>query len=216
MDKKPHPGHTDAQQNQNSGLTTERIQGLSDGVFAIAMTLLVLEFKVPEGLTTQGLKVALSNLWPQLVSYIISFMVLAVYWIGQHTQFVSIKFSDRRLLWINVFFLMSIAFLPFSTALFGGYPREHVAIIEYGANLILAGIFLYWNWAYATNGHRLVAPDLDHRIIAVAKFRILIGIIFYFVAVAVSFISINVSIVMFIILPILYMKPSLMDQLLGS
>lgn len=208
--------HNDAHLNQNSGLTTDRIQALSDGVFAIAMTLLILEVKVAHGLSTRDFKTALINLWPQVTTYIISFMVLAVYWIGHHNQFTFIKFSDRTFLWINIFFLMSVAFIPFSTALFGDYPTQHLAIVIYGGNLIVTGIFLYWNWAYATAGHRLVAADLDHKIIMISKFRILMGIIFYLAAIAVSFASIQISVAMFVVLPILYIKPSRMDKLFTS
>lgn len=208
--------HTDSHLNQTGGLTTTRIQALSDGVFSIAMTLLILQVAIPHHLTALELKTALINLWPQIISYIVSFMVLAVFWIGHHNQFTSIKFSDRTFLWINIFFLMSVAFIPFSTALFGDYNNQHLAILIYGGNLIITGIFLYWHWWYATKNHRLVAADLDHKIIAIAKFRILIGIIFYMVAIAVSFVSIKTSIVMFVILPVLYMKPSRIDKLLSS
>ena len=101
-------------------LGRNRIEALTDGVFAVAMTLLVLDIKVPEleqPLATAELPLKLLSLWPKFLSYTISFVILGAYWVGHHVQLSFIRRADRPLLWINVFFLLWVALVPFSTAL---------------------------------------------------------------------------------------------------
>jgi uncharacterized membrane protein len=189
----------------------KRIEALSDGVFSIAMTLLILDLRVPVGAVAQTLPIALMKLWPQFAAYCISFMVLAVYWIGHHNQFHWINRTDRTLLWINVFFLMSIAFLPFTTSLLASYNGERIAVIIYGINVILSGLGLYFHWAYASGIGKLIDPDLDQKAIYITKFRILIGIAFYVITNLLAFYSTTISLILFAALPFLYMLPSRID-----
>lgn len=193
---------------------TTRIETLSDGVFAIAMTLLVLDLKVPVGVPPNELLNAVIHLGPQFGAYCVSFMVLAVYWIGHHNQFHLISHTDRTLLWINIFFLMSIAFLPFSTGLLASYNQEKEAVILYGGNVIFSGLALYFHWFYASGKGKLIKTDTAERVIYITKFRILIGIAFYVVTTAVAFFSTKLSLVLFAALPFLYMFPSRVDKYL--
>ncbi len=101
-------------------LSTQRIEALCDGVFAIAMTLLVLDIPVPPS-STAGARALFHALWPDMASYIASFAVLGVYWVGQHTQFHFIRHADQVLLWMTLLFLMLIAAMPFSAALIGHF-----------------------------------------------------------------------------------------------
>src|SRR5215470_5668536 len=96
------------------GLTKSRIEALSDGIFAVAMTLLVLDIKPPAVMQATALPRELLALWPRCLSYVVSFLMLGIYWVGQHNQFHLIRWADRTLLWINVVFLMAISFVPFS------------------------------------------------------------------------------------------------------
>jgi uncharacterized membrane protein len=124
-------------------LSRNRIEALTDGVFAVAMTLLVLDIKVPElepPSATAELPLKLLALWPKFLSYLISFVILGVYWVGHHIQLSFIRRADRPLLWINVLFLLWVALVPFSTALLGEYAKTRIAIAVYGANLIAIGL----------------------------------------------------------------------------
>src|ERR1700730_15748851 len=159
--------------HEAGGQSTTRIEALSDGVFAIAMTLLVLDLRVPVNIPHDELLDAVIGLKPQLLAYFVSFMVLAVYWIGHHNQFHWIRHSDRTLLWINIFFLMSIAFLPFSTSLLASYNQEKTAVIIYGVNVSFSGLALYFHWLYASGKGKLIEESANKRMIYITKFRIL-------------------------------------------
>jgi uncharacterized membrane protein len=108
-------------------LGRNRIEALTDGVFAVAMTLPVLDIKVPElrqPTGTADLPLKLLGLGPKLLSYSVSFTILGVYWVGHHIQLSFIRRADRPLLWINILFLLWVALVPFSTALLGEYPKD--------------------------------------------------------------------------------------------
>ena len=106
-----------------AGLSTHRIEAFSDGVFAIAITLLVLNLQVPEIATVSELASKLGALWPKLVSYVLSFMVVGIYWVAHHNTFHYIKRSDRNLLWLNILMMLFVVFIPFPAALLGQYPQ---------------------------------------------------------------------------------------------
>src|SRR5664279_4666155 len=134
-----------------SSITTARIETLTDGVFAIVMTVLVFNFHIPAKADVDqfGLLHALSLLAPNMLGYVITFVILGVLWVGHHNQFFYIKRADRVLLWINIFFMMCVALLPFTPELFSEYGTDRVSIIIYNINLILAEILLFTHWWYA-------------------------------------------------------------------
>src|SRR4029078_8348293 len=119
----PASGATDVSQ----GLPASRIEALSDGGFALAMTVLVLNIQVPDGGTSDDLPGKLLVIWPKLASYVMSFIMLSVLWIGHHFQFHYIRKTDLALLWINVFFLLAVTFLPFATGVLANYYRSRLA-----------------------------------------------------------------------------------------
>ncbi len=177
------------------GLTTNRIETLADGIFAIVMTLLVFNLKVPEllpGMALSDLPARLLELWPKLLSYIISFGVTGIYWIAHHNQFFYIKRADRWLLWINILFLMLVALTPFSAALLGEYPSSEIAVAVYGCNMILNRLVLYLNWWYATCDNRLVSANLDPKLVKLITRRILTAPLFYLLAIGISFFNTEV------------------------
>lgn len=140
---------------RTGGLSKNRIEALSDGIFAVAMTLMILDIRVPEisgMLVSTELLPKLFELWPKFLVYAMSFVISGIYWVGQHNQFHYIRHSDRILLWINIFFLMFVVMIPFSTALLGRYWQQQTALIIYGGNLIIIGLLVYTNWWYATDG----------------------------------------------------------------
>ncbi len=203
---------------RRSGLDTDRIETLADGVFAIAMTLLVFAISVPEltGSAVDRLPASLLNLWPKLLAYVLSFVVLGVFWIGHHNQFFYIRRASRAFLWINIVFLMFIAFIPFSAQLLGRYPGQRVAVIVYGLNMIVVGLSLYLVWWYASGNHRLVDPDLDPATIGIATRRILSGPVAYAVAIVVSLLSVAAALIIFALVPLLYILPARIDRVLAG
>jgi uncharacterized membrane protein len=136
-----------------------RLEAFSDGVIAIVITLLVLEIRVPEVTTGIELRAALLHLLPKFAAYVISFLVLAVWWVSHHHLIEQIKSVDRGLLWLNNLFLLALAFIPFPTALMGEYPGQPVGAVIYGLTCVLAGVFFYAMRVYAGNRPEMLAHD---------------------------------------------------------
>jgi uncharacterized membrane protein len=193
-------------------MSKSRLETLTDGVFAIVMTLLVLELldvRVTEAKTATELNQALLALWPKVVSYIISFAVVGVFWIGHHTEFRYITRTNHRHLWINILFLFTISVLPFSAALLGLHYHYQLPVVIYGLNMIAASLALYLNWWYATSHDRLISPDLDAGIRASIVRRVLIGPSIYLIAIVLSFWSPPLSFVIFVITAAFYVVSQL-------
>jgi len=195
-------------------LGRNRIEALTDGVFAVAMTLLVLDIRVPElqqPLATAELPLKLLSLWPKFLSYTISFVILGVYWVGHHVQLSFIRRADRPLLWINILFLLWVALVPFSTALLSEYATTRIAIAIYGANLIAIGLTLALHWWYATTESRHVDPDIDRGLVRGAMYRTLMGPLVYVIAIGLSFFRAEVSLALYALVPMLYILPGRID-----
>ena len=142
----------------------DRIVNFSDGVFAIVITLLVLDIRVPEipaDLVSQELPGRITALGPKFFSYVISFLVIAIYWQAHHRVFRPIRSYDSTLLWLNVLFLMAISFLPFPTSLLGEYGEEQLSVVIYAATAAVASLLLVSISWYAAGEHRLVSSDID-------------------------------------------------------
>lgn len=205
--------HADAELEKSGALTTARIQSLGDNIFAFAMTLLVLHFLLPGLGRDDTLVHVLSGLSFSFIAYVMSFIVLGVMWVSQQNQYHFIERTDRLFLWINIFFLMFVVFIPFSTHMLGLYYDSTLAVLIYGLNLIICGGLLYMHWSYATHKHRLVASNLSERVIKVVSFRFIFIITWVSVAVLVSFLSIPAAFFLFVPGMILGMMPTLMDRL---
>lgn len=149
-------------------MTPERINTLSDGVFAIVMTILILDVKIDKSPNVNDAMELVSKLWgliPRIEVYIVSFLILGLFWISHHSQFHYIKKNDLNLLWINIFFLMFVSILPFSTDIAGEFADHKLSAIIFGFNLLIVNIILYINWRYATYEHLLVDPQLSSKLI---------------------------------------------------
>ena len=195
-------------------LSRNRVEALTDGVFAVAMTLLVLDIKVPElqpPLDISQLPGRLLALWPKFLSYTISFVILGVYWVGHHIQLSYIRRVDRPLLWINLLFLLWVVLVPFSTALLSEYPKAQIAITIYGLNLIAIGVTLAVHWWYATAEARHVDADIHPGLVRGALLRTLMAPAVYVVAIAVSFLRPELSLLLYALVPVLYILPGRID-----
>ncbi len=174
------------------GTDTGRIAAFTDGVMAIAITLLVLNIKVPaipRGRVTAELPGALWDALPSIGSYALSFIVVGIYWMSHHRIFTFIIRYDRRLLWLNTLFLLSVSFIPFASELNGAYGTDRVAFAIYALNLVLTGVMLTTIWLHASQHHRLIAADLDPRLIRYLSLRGLILPIIALVGIGISFVS---------------------------
>jgi uncharacterized membrane protein len=195
-----------------AGLTKARIEALTDGIFATVMTVLVLGLRGPDpNLSETDLASKILGLWPNYLAYAFSFIVLGVYWIGHHNQFHYIKQSDRVFLWVNILFLLTIGFVPFSTSLLGLYPFSPTAVRVYGANLAATGLALYAVWWYATSRHRLVEKNLDPHIVGLAKRRIIVGPVVSLLGIGFSFLDTRISLVLYLLLIPFFIRPSHID-----
>lgn len=155
----------------------ERLAALSDGVFAVAMTLLVLDLKVPAFGAVHGehgLWLALMALSPRLLIYMMSFLTLGIFWVGQQTQLNHLARSDRSLTWIHIAFLFAVTLTPFSTMLLAEFHIYRLALIVYWLNILLLGVVLYVSWICAV-GSRLVKEDVLAGVPAAIKQRIVIA-----------------------------------------
>lgn len=141
-----------ASYNRVAGRSLERLAALSDGVFAVALTLLVLDLHVPAEQAVHSehdLWRALVALSPRLIPYLMTFMTLGIFWVGQQTQLNFFERGDRNLTWIHIAFLLVVTLMPFSTALLAEFITYRVALIAYWFNILLAGATLYSSWSYA-------------------------------------------------------------------
>ncbi len=208
---------TEASQPQriSSNIPTARIETLVDGVFAIVMTVLVFNFHAPsqEEVAEAGLLQALSTLAPTLLGYVLTFVILGVLWVGHHNQYYYIRRADRVLLWINIFFMMSVAMLPFTAEVFSAYGQDRIAIILYNFNLIVAGFFMFIHWWYATRDNHLLGQKIESATRRVVSRRILTPPALYLLAIVMSFFSVQLSIVIDILVPIVYVLPNRVDRL---
>jgi uncharacterized membrane protein len=163
--------------NRIAGQSVERLAALSDGVFAVAMTLLVLDLRVPATEVVRSehdLWRALVMLSPRLVMYMMTFLTLGIFWVGQQTQLNHLARTDRGLSWIHIVFLFAVSITPFSTMLLAEYPAYRVALIVYWLNILLLGMTLYFSWMCAMD-KSLVKHDVPPEVPIAIKRRILIG-----------------------------------------
>ena len=157
--------------NRVAGQNVERLAALSDGIFAVAMTLLVLDLRVPAAAAVHSehdLRRILVALAPRLLVFLMSVMTLGIFWVGQQTQLNHFAHSDRNLTWIHIGFLCVVCLTPFSTSLLAEFIRYRTALLVYWSNIVLFGLFIYWSWHYATRAHLLrddVPPEVHPAII---------------------------------------------------
>ena len=155
-----------------------RILALSDGVFAIAMTLLILDIAVPATSDTH-LPKALLDLWPRYLAYVLSFVVIARFWVAHHLYFRLIGRYDTVLLWLNLLLLMFVAFLPFPTAVLGAHNGSPAAAILYAAAVVLAGTASVAYWWYASGRGKLLRPGIGRARVRALRARGLVSPVFF-------------------------------------
>lgn len=192
--------------NKLAGQSLERIAALSDGVFAIAMTLIVLEIRVPpHGAIHSSAELwqALIDLTPRFVTYFLSFLTLGIFWTGQQTQLNHFATANRDLAWIHFGFLAVVSLLPFSTTLLADYIGLQLALVLYWLNILVLGLILLASWVYAEKAG-LVGNETPEGASAAIKRRIVLAQLLYAAAMLVSFWSPAVSISLIVVLQLNY------------
>jgi uncharacterized membrane protein len=192
--------------NRIAGTSHERIAALSDGVFAIAMTLIVLEVKVPGHAdieTEAQLWAALGDLWPRLVTYLMSFLTLGIFWVGQQTQLNQFQHSDRKLTWYQLWFLSVVAVMPFSTEFLAEFITFRLALGVYWLTIFLLGLTLYLSWRYAVAA-KLVKDTVTAEIDKAVRRRIVRAQTLYAIAAATAAIHTHVSIALIVAIQLNY------------
>lgn len=189
-------------------LSKTRVEAFSDGVFAIIVTLLVLEIKVPhiERHESVGeLEAALLGLMPKILSWIISFLIVCVIWVSHHHLLAQIERVTHRLFWLNALLLLWCSFIPFPTALMGDYLENPLASFAFGCILALMGLmFTLIRWYTLTNPHVLKQPvNLQHYRRAATR-SVLFGPVLYLLGGALAFVHPWLALTVFAFIPLYF------------
>jgi uncharacterized membrane protein len=194
--------------NKLAGQKIHRIEALSDGVFSIAMTLLVLDIRVPivENIQTEAqLWVILGNGVPKFISYFLSFMTLGIFWTGHTSIFSSLERTDRHLNWLTLFFLMFVSLQPFTTAFLSDHIALRTAVGIYWLNIFCLGFLLFIKFLYAERKGLLKSEGEDAQMVSWAiKERIIVAQILYATGAALCFFSTYLSIGVILVVQLNY------------
>jgi uncharacterized membrane protein len=202
----------DERDNTAGALRHDRVAALADGVFAIVLTLLIIEIKAPEVESSHQLGPALLALTPKFFAYVLTFAITGIFWFGHYMEFHYIKRSDRMHLWLNLLFLLPISFLPFSASLLGGNLFNPLAAAFYGVHLSILGFIRYLHWRYATDHHRLVDAEMHQDLIDEVSGTFLWVAAGYLVAAAIAYLTVQASLILFIALASRYVISAKQDK----
>jgi uncharacterized membrane protein len=192
--------------NRIQGRNLDRLAALSDGIFAVAMTLLVLDLHVPTAAQVHGedeLLAALAALGPQWITYGMSFLTLGIFWAGQQTQLNHLAEGTRDLTWIHLGFLFSVTLLPLSTRLLTEFFEYRTALGLYWLNIFVLGAMLFWSWSYATRAN-LIKADTPEEVRGSICRRIAIAQSLYAAGAALCFIHTWLSIAVILLVQLNY------------
>jgi uncharacterized membrane protein len=191
-------------------LGKNRIEALGDGIFAIAMTLLVLELHVPDlpaSASNTQVAPALLKLWPNFTTYAASFLSLGVFWVAHHAIYHNIRRADRVLLCLNLLFFMLASFLPFATSVLNAFRQTQVAPLFFGMNIALIGWCLGLQWVYACRQEGMLASHASEEYGRAIRFRLLVIPTALTLTALICFWSVEISVAVFLMLMPLYLLP---------
>jgi uncharacterized membrane protein len=197
---------------------TGRLETFADGVIAIAITLLILEVKVP-GVPGKRLGADVLHIWPSYAGYVVSFLTIGVIWVNHHHMFKLIQRTTHAFLMLNVVFLMTIAFLPWPTALVAAYIRDpsgrQVAAVVYGLAMVSIAVMFNLVWHYAADRGRLLIPGVDREAIARINRSYLMGPIVYGIATAMAPVNAFLSLSIYAALAVYWLLPGTGPRAVG-
>ena len=188
-------------------LNRARVLTLSDGVFAIAMTLLVLELRVPERTVNVKAVDVLRDIRPSFIAFLISFFVIASAWANHRDLFEVIRLTDRNLVWLNVVYLLPLTMIPFGAALLSRYGTDKLSLTIYGGLLLAIAVMRLVIWLYATSRPHLLFEPVDRELRRSGVLLVIVPISLYVAAIVlaqVGNIGQDVSVVIYALVPVLY------------
>jgi len=168
------------------------------------MTILVLELRAPEALGPGGLAQGLVDVGSRFATFVISFIVLGVYWFAHHQIFHFVLRVNRTLVWLNILFLLGIALVPFAASVMGAYTADPIALSLYGAVLGLLAALGYLIWWYMTGDRGLIEPGLDPELVHKVRLWLATGPVITPVAIVVSFVNTTVALLIYLVLPVVF------------
>ena len=198
-------------------MTSRRTEAFSDGVFAIAITLLVLDLVVPshKEAAAEGLGHALAHEWPAYFAYLVSFLIIGIIWVNHHTIFDKVRLVDRPVLFANLLLLLVVSLIPFPTRLLADYltagDDSHVAAAVYSATMLAMGLAYAALWWLLTRDARLLHEGVDRQRGRTALRRFGLGNVFYLGTIGLSFVNATVTLAVHAALAVYYC----FDQLPG-
>jgi uncharacterized membrane protein len=201
-----------AKNKSSEGVSAHRIEALTDGIFAFAMTLLVLSINIPlstKALAGMSVSDTLLEQTDRFVNYAMSFLLLAIFWVSHHRVFDHLKCVDWKLVWGNILVLLFVALIPFATELVNEFPKDSTSDFLFSLNLFIIGSLYYLLWDYATSGFRLVKSTLGDDHIKNTKRGILVIPIVSLFAMVIAVIYPAFSSFIYILIPIFLFMPSL-------
>jgi len=200
---------------KNFFIPTSRIEAFSDGVFAIVITLLAFQFKIPKftsGATLQKNFNELLLIAPNFIAFIFSFLFVAVFWINHHQLYHSIKEADSKLLWYNVHVLFWITLVPFPISMVGDHPQLQISAISLGFVLLMCCLaaYLVRNYTYFTA--KLVDQTLSQESVKDGMRKNILAIILNIIAIGASLISVYIAYVIFVVVLGLFIIPQKLEK----
>jgi uncharacterized membrane protein len=184
------------ERSKSRGYRVDRVLALSDGVFAFAVTLLVLDLVVPTllpGASSMDLWQGLTKEYISFINYILSFFIAAIWWNSHHRNFEHIRDSNTALRMLNMLFLIWIALLPFFTKILDQYHSLQLSVALYATDQAAAGLMLTLMWLYASRNNRLIDKNMKKTAIRFSTLRNIITPIFFIISIGLSFIDTNVA-----------------------
>jgi len=191
---------------EGTGLKLDRLLALADGTLAIVITLLVLLMEPPPPhLSTGDVMKDVLEMGHYFAAYVLSFMLVGIYWLGHHGMFHHIRRGDLTLVWLNLVFLMCVAFVPFPTALLVEYPEDRMAAVIYGLAQLLCSSSLGAIWFYALRRRRLVSQNLSREIIVRTSLKLGVGPVVYLLSILAAFQHRGLSLLLYALVPVGYL-----------
>jgi TMEM175 potassium channel family protein len=187
-------------------MSKNRLEAFSDGVFGIVITLLILDVRLPadKALTLGNLL----SMAPHILAFVLSFVIVGVYWVSHHNMLHFVRAVDRQLLWINLALLLAVVFIPFPAAVLGQHPDSRLAVAVYGFHLMLVNATGTALWIYATARPNLVTEGITPQFAQFVARLHAAPIVVYAGAIALSFWHVAASLVLFAAVPAFFILPN--------
>jgi uncharacterized membrane protein len=197
-------------------MSSGRLEALGDGIFSVAMTILVIELALPavKGDSFSDFLHAIHETWTSFLCYVISFIVLGIMWFGHRMVFEYVGRTNRYFIFLGVLFYMVVCLVPFSTRFLAHDTLKWYAIMVYGINLSLCNLTLYAQWLYGINRKSLLALEVPDEVKKEARNLFLLSPLVYSIAIAIAFFYPIASIIIFVVTPVLYLIPNKLDKYL--